>query len=158
MGPPHLVASRAAGVVDLARTAEPAGHALGSGREWRNRLQLRKVAMTKPDDGPNEDEPTRPSVREAAANKTRAVTSATADVMRDAFDKVIESIDDAATRQQKKAAVKEEEAAAKQERKAEAKAQKAEAKVRKVEDKAQRAAAQHEGATSGEDLDPPAEP
>jgi len=113
---------------------------------------LRKVAMAKPDDGPDEDEPTRPSLREATADKTRAVTSATADVMRDAFDKVIESIDDAATRQQRKAAVKEEKAAAKQERKAEEKAHKA-------EEKAQKAAAKHgRAATAGEDRDPPAEP
>jgi len=113
---------------------------------------MRKVAMAKPDDGPDEDEPTRPSLREATADKTRAVTAATADVMRDAFDKVIESIDDAATRQQRKAAVKEEKAAAKQERKAEEKAHKA-------EEKAQKAAAKHgRAATAGEDRDPPAEP
>src|SRR5207248_1217584 len=130
---------------------------LGARTTSPNRLQPRKVAMAKPDVGPNEDEPTRPSLREAAAHKTKAVTSATADVMRDAFDKVIESIDDAATRQQQKAAVKEEKAAAKQERKAEEKAQKAEDKAQKAEDKAQQTAARHEG-TAGEDRDRPAEP
>jgi hypothetical protein len=125
---------------------------LGSGAGRHPRTELRKVAMAKPDDGPDEDEPTRPSLRETAADKTRAVTSATADVMRDAFDKVIESIDDVATQQQKKAAVKEEKAAAKQERKADEKAQKA-------EEKAQKAAAKHgRAAAAGEDRDPPAEP
>jgi hypothetical protein len=111
--------------------------------------------MAKPDDGPDEDEPTRPSLREAAADKTRAVTSATADVMRDAFDKVIESIDDAATRQQQKAAVKEEKAAAKQERKAEEKAQKTEEKALRTSTKHGRVAAAGE---DREDRDPPAEP
>ena len=111
--------------------------------------------MAKPDDGPDEDEPTRPSLREVAADKTRAVTSATADVMRDAFDKVIESIDDAATRQQQKAAVKEEKAAAKQERKAEEKAHKAEEKAQKATAKHGRVAAAGE---DREDRDPPAEP
>src|SRR6476469_9236189 len=104
--------------------------------------------MAKPDDGSDEDEPTRPSLREAAADKTRAVTSATADVMRDAFDKVIESIDDAATRQQQKAAVKEEKAAAKQERKA------AEKALRTVTKHGRAGAAGEDR----EDRDPPAEP
>ena len=152
MGPPQLRTS--APQLKLgARQGRRGQHRpprLGAGRHPRT--ALRKVAMAKPDDGPDEDEPTRPSLREAAADKTRAVTSATADVMRDAFDKVIESIDDAATRQQQKAAVKEEKAAAKQERKAEEKAHKA-------EEKAQKATAKH-GRTGAadEDRDPPAEP
>ena len=77
---------------------------------------------------PDEQEAERPTLRETAAKKTRAVTSATTDVMLDAFDKVIGSIDSVATQQQQKAAAKEEKAAAKQERKAEEKAEKAAAK------------------------------
>ena len=46
--------------------------------------------MANPDDVPNRDEPTKSSLRETAAKKTRAVTSATTDVMRDGFDKVID--------------------------------------------------------------------
>jgi len=152
MGPPQLRTS--APQLKLgARQGRRGQHGPPRLRAGRHpRTELRKVAMAKPDDGPDEDEPTRPSLREAAADKTRAVTSATADVMRDAFDKVIESIDDAATRQQQKAAVKEEKAAAKQERKAEEKAHKA-------EEKAQKATAKH-GRTGAadEDRDPPAEP
>ena len=67
----------------------------------------------------------RASIRETAAKKTRAAKSATADVMRDAFDKVIESIDDAATRQQHKATVKEERRRPRPELKADQKAHKA---------------------------------
>jgi hypothetical protein len=99
--------------------------------------------MANPDDVPNRDEPTKSSLRETAAKKTRAVTSATTDAVLDAFDKVIESIDDVATRQQHKAADKED----KQERKA--------------EEKAQKAAAKRElAAAAGEerDADPPAQP
>ncbi len=88
--------------------------------------------MADPDDESSDDEATKPSIRETATKKTRAVKSATADVMRDAFDKVIESIDDAATRQQHKAAVKEEKVATKQERKAEQKAHKAATKRERI--------------------------
>jgi hypothetical protein len=148
MGPPQLSCFSPRWRWAAGRDSAASTGRLGSGAGRHPRTELRKVAMAKPD----EDEPTRPSLREAAADKTRAVTSATADVMRDAFDKVIESIDDAAKRQQQKAAVKEEKAAAKQERKAEEKAQKA-------EEKAQKAAAKHgRGAAAGEDRDPPAEP
>jgi hypothetical protein len=103
--------------------------------------------MANPDDVPNRDEPTKSSLRETAAKKTRAVTSATTDVVLDAFDKVIESIDDVATRQQQKAADKEDKAADKQERQAEEKAQKTAAKRERA-------------ATAGEerDADPPAQP
>jgi hypothetical protein len=87
--------------------------------------RVRSVPMADPNDESSDDEATKPSIRKTAAKKTRAAKSATADVMRDAFDKVIESIDDAATRQQHKATVKEEKAVAKQERKAEQKAHKA---------------------------------
>ena len=151
MGPPQLrTSARSRGGRPAGTRGQHRPPRLGAGRHPRT--ELRKVAMAKPDDGPDEDEPTRPSLREAAADKTRAVTSATADVMRDAFDKVIESIDDAATRQQQKAAVKEEKAAAKQERKAEEKAQKTEEKALRTVTKHGRAAA------AGEDRDPPAEP
>ena len=153
MGPPLPLARPAPEVIP--RTDGTARTALGSVAGWHPEpTAAEEGVMANPDDAPNRDEPTRSSLRETAAKKTRAVTSATTDVMRDGFDKVIDSIDDVATRQQQKAADKEDKVAAKQERKAEEKAQKAEEKAQKAAAKRERAAA----AGEQRDADPPAQP
>jgi len=153
MGPPLPLARPAPEVIP--RTDGTARTALGSVAGWHPEpTAAEEGVMANPDDVPNRDEPTRSSLRETAAKKTRAVTSATTDVMRDGFDKVIDSIDDVATRQQQKAADKEDKVAAKQERKAEEKAQKAEEKAQKAAAKRERAAA----AGEQRDADPPAQP